>query len=148
VFGNRKQGETMKKKERADHISTLLGIGTAIEGTLAFKDTIRLDGTVNGKIISEKGTVIIGERAVVEAQIRVGTAIIKGTVNGHIQAAERIDIYPPAKITGDIQAPVISIETGVIFNGNCSMTKVASLPADPSPTSEKSLAKSIAKKSE
>ncbi|BBO72092.1 hypothetical protein DSCA_60220 [Desulfosarcina alkanivorans] len=121
----------MKKKDSADHISTLLGIGTTIEGTLAFKDTIRLDGAVEGKIFSEKGTVIIGERAVVEAQIRVGTAIVKGTVNGHIQAADRIEVYPPAKITGDIQAPVVSIETGVFFNGNCSMAKPDPLPVDP-----------------
>ncbi len=120
----------MKKKESADHISTLLGVGTTIEGTLAFKDTIRLDGAVSGKIVSEKGTVIIGERAVVEAQIRVGTAIVKGTVNGHIQASERIDVYPPAKITGDIQAPVISIETGVFFNGNCNMAKPEPLPVE------------------
>ena len=105
----------MKKKEHTDHISTLLGVGTTVEGNLAFNDTIRLDGKVSGKINSEKGTLIVGERAVVEAQIRVGTAIVKGTVNGHIQAAERIDVYPPAKITGDIQAPVISIETGVVF---------------------------------
>jgi cytoskeletal protein CcmA (bactofilin family) len=127
----------MKKKESADHITTLLGVGTAIEGTLAFKDTIRLDGSVNGKITSEKGTVVIGERAVVEAQIRVGTAIIKGTVNGHIQAADRIEVYPPAKINGDIQAPVVSIETGVFFNGNCSMAKPDPLPADPSASKEK-----------
>ena len=120
----------MKKKESADHISTLLGVGTTIEGTLVFKDTIRLDGAVNGKILSDKGTVIIGERAVVEAQIRVGKAIVKGTVNGHIHAAERIDVYPPAKITGDIQAPVISIETGVFFNGNCSMVKPEPLPVE------------------
>ena len=127
----------MKKKETADHISTLLGVGTAIEGTLAFKDTIRLDGAVNGKIHSDKGTVIIGERAVVEAQIRVGTAIIKGTVTGHIQASDRIEIYPPAKITGDIQSPVVSIETGVFFNGNCSMTKPEPLPAEKAQPSEK-----------
>jgi cytoskeletal protein CcmA (bactofilin family) len=126
----------MKKKEPADHISTLLGVGTAIEGTLTFKDTIRLDGTVNGKIVSEKGTVVIGERAVVEAQIQVGTAIIKGTVNGYIQATERVDVYPPAHITGDIQAPVVSIETGVFFNGNCRMAKPESMPAEPSLTDE------------
>jgi cytoskeletal protein CcmA (bactofilin family) len=127
----------MKKDEAVNHISTLLGTGTAIEGTLNFKETIRLDGNVNGKIISEKGTLIIGERAVVEAQIRVGTAVIKGTVNGHIQAAERIEIHPPAKITGDIQAPVVSIETGVVFNGNCSMVKPEPLPADKRPTVDK-----------
>lgn len=120
----------MKKKERTDHISTLLGLGTTIEGTLAFKDTIRLDGAVEGKISSEKGTVIIGERAVVDAQIRVGTAIVKGTVNGHIQASDRIEVYPPAKITGDIQAPVVSIETGVYFNGKCSMAKPEPLPIE------------------
>jgi cytoskeletal protein CcmA (bactofilin family) len=44
----------MKKKENADHISTLLGIGTTIEGTLAFKDTIRLDGAVDGKFFQKK----------------------------------------------------------------------------------------------
>ncbi|MGD8702073.1 MAG: polymer-forming cytoskeletal protein [Desulfosarcina sp.] len=127
----------MKKRESMDHISTLLGVGTAIDGTLAFKDTIRLDGAVNGKILSEKGTVVIGERAVVEAQIRVGTAIIKGTVNGHIQATDRIEVYPPAKITGDIQAPVVSIETGVYFNGNCSMTKPEPMPVEPAKKNEK-----------
>ena len=121
----------MKKKESTDHISTLLGVGTAIEGTLAFKDTIRLDGSVNGKVISEKGTVIIGERATVDAAIRVGSAVVKGTVNGHIQAADRIEVYPPAKITGDIQAPVIAIESGVVFNGKCSMAKPDPLPAEP-----------------
>jgi cytoskeletal protein CcmA (bactofilin family) len=120
----------MRKKESTNHISTLLGIGTTFEGTLTFKDTIRLDGRVNGKILSEKGTVIIGERAVVEAQIRVGTAVIKGTVNGHVQASEHIEIHPPAKITGDIQAPIVSIATGVVFNGNCSMTKPEPLPVE------------------
>ena len=121
----------MKKRETADHISTLLGMGTSIEGTLAFKDTIRLDGAVNGTIISENGVLIIGERATVEAQIRVGSAIVKGTVNGHIQAVERIEVYAPAKINGDLQAPVISIETGVQFNGNCSMAKPQATPAQP-----------------
>jgi cytoskeletal protein CcmA (bactofilin family) len=128
----------MKKKERTDHISTLLGVGTAIEGTLTFKDTIRLDGSVNGKIISEKGTVIIGERAVVDARIHVGSAIIKGTVNGHIQAAERIEVLPPAKIAGDIQAPAISIESGVVFNGNCSMGKPRPFLTDSPQTDKKS----------
>ena len=127
----------MKRKEATDHISTLLGMETNIDGTLAFKDTIRLDGKVVGKIVSEKGTLIVGERAIVEAEIQVGTAIINGTVNGHIHATERIDVHAPAKITGDIQAPVISIETGVAFNGQCSMTRPALPPAAPHPTTEK-----------
>ena len=138
MFKQRKQGEGMKKKDASDHISTLLGIGTSIEGLLAFKDTIRLDGNVKGQIHSENGTVIIGEKAVVEATIEVGSAIIKGTVNGQIQASERIDVHAPAKINGDIQAPVVSIETGVQFNGQCSMVKPGPPPAKPQPGKAKS----------
>jgi cytoskeletal protein CcmA (bactofilin family) len=126
----------MKRKDTTDHISTLLGMGTTIEGTLAFEDTIRLDGKVVGKILSEKGTLIIGERATIEAEIQVGTAIINGTVNGHIKAAERIDVHAPAKITGDIQAPIVSIETGVAFNGKCSMTTPVMQPATPPPAAD------------
>ena len=127
----------MKRKDSTDHISTLLGMGTTIEGTLVFQDTIRLDGKVVGKILSEKGTLIVGERANIEAEIQVGTAIVNGTVNGHIQAAERIDVHSPAKITGDIQAPVVSIETGVAFNGKCTMIGPAPHPATLPPATDK-----------
>ncbi len=132
----------MKRKAATDQISTLLGIGTIIEGTLVFQDTIRLDGKVNGKIISEKGTLIVGERATLEAEIQVGTAIVNGTVNGHIRATERIDIHAPAKVTGNIHAPVVSIETGVAFNGKCTMTgpeppPPARSPADDNPAQTK-----------
>lgn len=138
MFNHRKSGDTMKKRESTDHISTLLGVGTTIEGTLAFKDTIRLDGTVKGKIVSEKGTLIIGERAMVEAEIQVGTAIIKGVVTGQIQAAERIDVHAPAKITGDMKAPIIAIETGVVFNGKCSMTSPGTVSPEPPKAKETS----------
>ena len=127
----------MKRKETTDHISTLLGMGTTIEGTLVFQDTIRLDGKVVGKIVSEKGTLLVGERGHVEAEIQVGTAIVNGTVDGNIRATERIEVHAPATINGDIQAPVVSIETGVAFNGKCAMTKPVTQPASPPPTSEK-----------
>ena len=109
----------MKKEKKVDTVSTFLGIETGIEGTLAFKGAIRLDGKVSGKIVSQDGTAIIGEKARIDADIAVAVAIIKGQVNGGIQATQRIEAYPPARIVGDIQAPVIAIESGVSFDGNC-----------------------------
>jgi cytoskeletal protein CcmA (bactofilin family) len=111
----------MKKTKEPKTINTLLGAGTSIEGTIEFNNTVRLDGDVKGKISSNQGTVIIGEKAVVNAEIIVDTAIIMGEVTGTIHAKEKIEVYPPGRITGDIQAPVVLIESGVIFNGNCSM---------------------------
>ena len=113
----------MKKDKQSDTISTFLGYGTTVDGTLEFQGTIRLDGNVKGQVNSQGGTLIIGDKAKIQAQVQVDTVIVKGEVTGSIEAKERIEAYPPARIVGDIQAPVISIESGVIFNGNCIMQR-------------------------
>ena len=111
----------MKKEKQSDTISTFLGQGTSIDGTLEFQGTIRLDGDVKGKVVSQNGTLIIGDKAIVQAQVQVDTVIIRGEINGSIEAKTRIEAYPPARIIGEIQAPQISIESGVVFNGSCNM---------------------------
>jgi cytoskeletal protein CcmA (bactofilin family) len=118
----------MRKKEpKPDSISTFMGPEACLEGTLTFQGTIRLDGTVKGKISGTGGTVIVGEKAVVDADIAVGTAVVMGKLNGSISAGERIEIYPPGQIVGDLQAPVVAIEEGALFNGHCTMAA----PAEP-----------------
>ena len=109
------------KKEKQSHssVTTFIGPDARIEGTVEFDGAIRLDGKVEGKIESKRGTVVIGEQAMVNADIHVGTAIIMGHVKGTVEADTRIEISPPGRVEGDIHAPVISIDAGVIFNGNC-----------------------------
>jgi cytoskeletal protein CcmA (bactofilin family) len=111
----------MKKKNRSEAVSTFIGSDARIEGTIAFDGTIRIDGKLSGRICSAGGTLIVGEQSVVTAEIEVGAAIIMGEVNGTIEASDRIEAYPPCRMSGDIQAPVISIEPGVVFNGTCAM---------------------------
>jgi len=102
-------------------ITTLLGRDTIIEGTLTFKETIRVDGQIRGKLISAEGTLIVGENAVLDADIQVAVAIVRGRVNGRVEANQRVEIYAPAQVHGDIGAPAVVIDTGVVFNGNCRM---------------------------
>lgn len=118
----------MKKEKKIASISTFLGFDSSIEGTVEFQGTIRLDGRVNGKISSNSGTLIVGEKAVIHADIIVDTIIIMGEVSGTIDAKKRIEVHPPGRLSGDIQAAVISIKPGGSFNGNCSMkSKTAAL---------------------
>jgi len=116
-----------KKRPAAEAgaISTLLGRDVQIEGTLSFKETIRVDGLIKGKLVSSQGTVIIGENAVIEADVQVGVAIIRGKVHGRVEAGQRIEIFAPAQVTGDISAPTVTIDSGVVFNGNCQMHALA-----------------------
>jgi cytoskeletal protein CcmA (bactofilin family) len=116
-----------KKRPAAEPgtISTLLGRDVQIEGTLNFKETIRVDGRIKGKLISSQGTLIIGENAVIEADVQVGVAIIRGKVHGRVEAGQRIEIFAPAHVIGDISAPTVTIDSGVVFNGNCQMQALA-----------------------
>ena len=111
----------MKKDKNIGSISTFLGADSRIEGTIEFQGTIRLDGRLKGKILSNGGTLIVGEKAVIHADIRVDSIIVMGEVTGTIDAKKRVEVYPPGRVYGDIEAGVISIEPGGVFTGNCSM---------------------------
>ena len=115
----------MKKEKKTDRISTFIGADASIDGAVEFKGTIRVDGQVKGKIVSAGGTVVVGEKAVVDAELSVNVAVVMGEFKGKIDAKERIEVYPPGRVIGDIQAPVITIEPGGVFNGNCAMKAAA-----------------------
>jgi cytoskeletal protein CcmA (bactofilin family) len=132
----------MKKSKKIDSFSTYLGPDAAIEGTIEFNGTIQLDGKVNGKIQSSGGTVIVGEKAVIHADVSVGIAIIMGELNGTVHASEKISLKPPARVVGDIQAPEISIEERVVFNGNCAMEAHTIKSSKPTETPKKKTAPS------
>jgi cytoskeletal protein CcmA (bactofilin family) len=108
--------------KKIDAITTFLGHDAIIDGTIEFKGVIRVDGEITGKVQSDDGTIIVGEKAVVNGDITVGNAIITGEVNGNIDAKSRVEIYSPGRVMGDIQAAVISIDPGSFFNGKCMMT--------------------------
>jgi cytoskeletal protein CcmA (bactofilin family) len=121
----------MKKEKGSDRISTFIGADASIDGNIEFKGTIRVDGTVKGKISSQSGTVVVGEKAVVNAELFVNVAVIMGELNGTVVARERIEVYPPGRVGGDIKAPVISIEPGGVFNGSCVMKGQSERDAKP-----------------
>ncbi|MBW2108541.1 MAG: polymer-forming cytoskeletal protein [Deltaproteobacteria bacterium] len=108
-------------KQASQGVQTLLGPETTLEGKLAFEGTVRLDGRFNGSIESKDGVMIVGKEAVVNADIFVHTATVSGTISGNIRATHSIALYPPAQVFGDLQAPVVVIEPGVIFRGHCFM---------------------------
>ncbi len=137
----------MKKDKKIDSISTFLGSDASFEGTIEFQGTIRVDGRVKGKICSQNGTLIVGEKAVVDADIIAGAVVVMGEVNGTIDAQKRIEVYPPGRLGGNVQAAVISIEPGGIFNGHCAM-KAQTSAAQKTPVASKIPSVSTASKGE
>ncbi len=109
----------MKKR---DEINAFLGKNTEFEGKLTFSGSVRIDGKFNGEIFTE-GTLIVGETAIIESNVHVSHVLISGEIRGNIIAEKRIEIHAPGKVFGNIQAPVVVIDEGVIFEGTCRMAK-------------------------
>ncbi len=114
--------ERMIMKKR-DDINAFLGKDTSFEGKLSFSGAVRIDGHFKGEIFTE-GILIVGESAVVESDIRVSHIIISGEIRGNIVADSRIEIHTPGKVFGNIEGPIVVIDEGVVFDGNCKMQKI------------------------
>jgi cytoskeletal protein CcmA (bactofilin family) len=97
-----------------------LGHGSRVEGRLSFEGSVRIDGHIDGEISAQE-TVIVGENAVVAAQIQANTVIVQGRVTGDITARKRVELRAPAKLIGNISTPSLVINEGVTFEGHCTM---------------------------
>jgi cytoskeletal protein CcmA (bactofilin family) len=105
-----------------DEINAFLGENTEFEGKLTFTGAVRIDGHFKGEI-STGGTLIVGEMAIIESDVHASHIIVNGEIRGNVMAQERMEIHTPGKVTGNIQTPVLVINEGVVFNGNCQMEK-------------------------
>jgi cytoskeletal protein CcmA (bactofilin family) len=94
-----------------------------LNGEITFKDMLRINGHVAGKIFSYKGTVIVDNSARVDADIDVAVCVVSGTVNGDVVAQKRVELGPAAVINGNISTGSLSMRPGAIFTGNCRMLK-------------------------
>lgn len=106
----------------AEHaeITAFLGKGTEFKGVLSFEGTVRVDGRVEGEVLS-KDTLIAGDEAHLQGEISVGTIISSGKIVGNVYASQKAHILAPGVIEGSIKTPKLIIEEGVIFDGKCEM---------------------------
>jgi cytoskeletal protein CcmA (bactofilin family) len=112
------------RKVKTDAVSGFLGSQTEFAGKLSFSGVVHLDGIFQGEIIS-RGTLVVGSESVVHAQIFSNVLKIAGEVRGDLTATEKIELYPPAKVYGNIVTPSLAVEEGVIFEGTCKMSSKA-----------------------
>jgi len=97
---------------------TFLGKGSHFKGIVTFEGTIRIDGRLEGEIHT-KGTLVVGEHAVIEGDIGADVVISGGRVTGNIIAAQKVQLLSTGVVLGTIKTPLLSVEEGVRFMGNC-----------------------------
>ena len=103
-----------------EDFDTILSSDIDFSGTLNFEKPFLIRGKVTGTI-DAKGLLVIDEAAVVEANITATKVIIRGAVKGDVTAGEKVEITVTGKLSGNVTAPEIFMETGCFFNGRCTM---------------------------
>jgi cytoskeletal protein CcmA (bactofilin family) len=106
--------------KQSDQVSGFLDKGTNVTGELEFAGTLRIDGNFQGSI-STADILVIGEHAVVHADIKVGEIEIHGQFFGSIEARQRVEVFASGRVRGDIQTPVLTICAGAVVDGGLRM---------------------------
>ncbi|MDR1681078.1 MAG: polymer-forming cytoskeletal protein [Prevotellaceae bacterium] len=102
--------------------------GTEIIGNIKTSGDIRLDGVLEGNIVST-GKIVIGNAGKTKGEINCRTADIFGFVDGLLDVSEIVSLKSSATVKGTITTAKISIEAGAVFNGTCTMPEPPKSPA-------------------
>jgi cytoskeletal protein CcmA (bactofilin family) len=132
-------------RKSEDLVGGFLDNGTDVTGELQFSNTLRIDGIFHGSIVGED-RLIIGEQAVVHADIKVGDIEIRGQVFGNVEARRQAEILSTGLLRGDLHSAVLIIQAGATFegrsyklgsaDGKSTNQEHASVPAELGPPSE------------
>ena len=120
----------MTKNRSNSEFSLFIGSQCTFNGALNFSGSARIDGAYTGDVKGD-GVLFIGPHAIVKAEIEAQTVVISGDVVGNIAATERIELKTPGKLKGNITAPLVVMDEGVLFEGHCAMAPMRHTASGP-----------------
>jgi cytoskeletal protein CcmA (bactofilin family) len=112
-----------------------LGKNVTIKGQIFAREDLTIDGEVEGTVECQEHRLTIGPNARVQAGLKAREIIIHGSIQGNVDATDKIDIKKEAKLVGDIKTSRIVIEDGAYFKGSIDISKATAKSAPPAPSS-------------
>src|SRR5215472_5793207 len=117
--------------------SATIGKAVKIVGQIYSKEDLFVDGDLEGTVELLEHKLTIGPNGTVHAAVKAREVVALGTIQGNVEAADRIDIRKDAKLIGDIKTARIVIEDGAYFKGSIDIVKNEApkqqAPAQPKP---------------
>jgi cytoskeletal protein CcmA (bactofilin family) len=107
--------------QKNEGMNSTIGEGSSFEGKFYISGSLRIDGKFEGEIKTDE-ELVVGETGRVKTDIIAKSVVIAGTVIGNINAFNEVRLLETAKVLGDITAPVINIQKGVVLMGNFIIT--------------------------
>lgn len=96
----------------------LIGKSFVIKGQVSCDGDLYIDGQIEGSVDPKGHRLTIGPDGRLKANVSARTVVVRGTLEGNIQASERVDLKQSAVVVGDIVTQTISIESGANIKGS------------------------------
>lgn len=112
-----------------------IGQSINFKGEIHSDEDFLVDGLVDGSISVPKHAVVIGSESKVRATIEANSVLIRGQVEGKINASEKVEISNTGRFKGDLITRRLEIHDGAVFVGSSAVHQAK--PAAPAPPPEK-----------
>lgn len=126
-----------RKQSKPAKIQTLIGAKTRIDGDVEFSGGLHVDGHINGNVraeVSPHAILSVSEQGCIEGSVAVASVILNGIVKGDIDATERVELGPKARVLGNVYYSIIETAIGAQINGKLlHRGNSAPLAEDPGP---------------
>lgn len=99
---------------------TRISKGATINGDLISFSDIRVDGVINGKVLSD-GKIVVGEQAGLSGSLFCTNLDFWGKMEGDIYVKDTLCIKSTATVNGNIHVNKLQVEMGAQINGTCKM---------------------------
>ncbi|MBN2509865.1 MAG: polymer-forming cytoskeletal protein [Spirochaetales bacterium] len=113
-------------------INSIIGEGTRFDGDLTLSGLLRIDGDFSGTITTT-GKVLIGKNGRARCTIQGDTVVIGGVMKGDIVAAEKVIVLATGMVIGNIVAPRLVAEDGVLLHGSFTISTHRDAAGTPAP---------------
>lgn len=108
---------------------TIIAEGVKVEGDFTSDGNVVIEGAVQGNV-SATGNITVGERAVIDADVRAQNLQAAGTIKGNVHVEERTDLLSTSVLQGDLSTSTLNIDAGSTVNGKITMSSGAAPAAE------------------
>ena len=97
-----------------------ISAGSSIKGEIMSPNDIRIDGSFEGKIVSQ-AKVVVGEKAVIKGDIICCNCDFWGKIDGNFFVKDTLSLKATCVVDGDLHIRRLQVDLDATFNGCCKM---------------------------
>ena len=110
-------------------IGTVVGGDTVIRGEIESKGSVRVDGSMEGKITSGSD-ILVAEKARVKGNIFGKRVIVAGEIRGDVTSSDSVEIKKNGRVFGNISSNKLMVDEGASYKGRVIMGEAKAEPDD------------------